>query len=126
MSRKVFEYFFDPDDLEPFYSELPQSLVEPKSKRENRASDTVERVTDRTELTQRQPAGSNGSADNDHKQRARPVESNPPTNRRRNRMPSRLQSRHRKRPQVTTSPSTANRPNRQRPRLNPVARVSGD
>ena len=46
MSRKVFEYFFDPDDLEPFYSELPQSLIEPKSKREKRPSDSVERVTD--------------------------------------------------------------------------------
>ena len=27
MSRKVFEYYFDPDDLEPFYSELPRSQL---------------------------------------------------------------------------------------------------
>ena len=29
MSRKVFEYYFDREDLEPFFSELPKSLVEP-------------------------------------------------------------------------------------------------
>lgn len=27
MSRKVFEYYFDPEDLEPFYSELPRSKL---------------------------------------------------------------------------------------------------
>ena len=46
MSRKVFEYFFDPDDLEPFYSELPPSFVQSKNKRDRHAPDSAERVTD--------------------------------------------------------------------------------
>lgn len=44
MSRKVFEYFFDPDDLEPFYSELPRSkltAINPREKRDESLSETV-------------------------------------------------------------------------------------
>ena len=96
MSRKVFEYFFDPDDLEPFYSELPRSLVEPKSKRENRASDSAERVTDAPSSESANPSEVTASAGGDHQQRAgqsraadRPTDD-------RNRMQSRRQSRHEK------------------------------
>ena len=30
MSRKLFEYFFDPEELEPFYSELTRSTTAPQ------------------------------------------------------------------------------------------------
>lgn len=38
MSRKVFEYYFDREDLEPFFSELPQTLVHSSSGPKSRAS----------------------------------------------------------------------------------------
>ena len=46
MSRRIFEYFFDPEDLEPFYSELPQSLVEPRRTCEIRTPYSAEQVTE--------------------------------------------------------------------------------
>lgn len=49
MSRKVFEYFFDPDDLEPFYSELPRSkltAINPLEMRDERLAETVADLAD--------------------------------------------------------------------------------
>lgn len=44
MSRKVFEYFFDPEDLEPHYSELPRSLIDSSSSTERRATASEHRA----------------------------------------------------------------------------------
>ena len=44
MSHKVFEYFFDPEDLEPFYSELGPSFAEGGANRRVARSRSQERV----------------------------------------------------------------------------------